>query len=131
MINRFGYTEKQWRDGKEEMRSLLIERASARGIIPYSELVSKLKCIKINPEAFALGHMLGEISSEENAQGRGMLTVIVVHKNGDYQPGPGFFELAKELGRNTSNIMECWIKELHQVHDYWSKTQQPLPKVPG
>ena len=50
--------------------------------------------------------MLGEISSEEDAAGRGMLTVLVVHRAGDMQPGPGFFELAKQLGRNTSNILK-------------------------
>jgi len=37
--------------------------------------------------------------------GRGMLSVIVVHKEGDMQPGPGFFELAGELGRDTSDIL--------------------------
>ena len=35
--------------------------------------------------------------------GRGMLSVIVVHKVGDMQPGPGFFQLAKKLGRDTSD----------------------------
>jgi len=40
--------------------------------------------------------MLGEISQEEDAAGRGMLSVIVVHKVGDMQPGPGFFQLAKK-----------------------------------
>jgi len=41
-----------------------------------------------------------------------MITVIVVHKYGDMQPGPGFFELAEQLGRDTSNILNCWIKEI-------------------
>jgi hypothetical protein len=35
--------------------------------------------------------MLGEISQEEDEAGHGMLSVIVVHKYGDMQPGPGFF----------------------------------------
>jgi hypothetical protein len=48
--------------------------------------------------------MLGEISLE-GAAGRGMLSVIVVHKDGDMQPGPGFFELAEELDRDTSDIL--------------------------
>ena len=39
--------------------------------------------------------MLGEISSAEDAAGRGMLTVVVVHKAGDMQPGPGFFRAGK------------------------------------
>ena len=49
-----------------------------------------------------------------------MLTVLVVHRAGDMQPGSGFFELAKQLGRNTSNILKCWVDELHKVHAVWS-----------
>ena len=35
--------------------------------------------------------MLGDISSAEDDAGRGLLTVVVVHKSGDMKPGPGFF----------------------------------------
>lgn len=75
----------------------------------------------MEPDSFALAHMLGEISEEENAAGRGMLSVIVVHKNGDMQPGPGFFQLAKKLGRDTSDKTTCWVNELHGVHRHWSE----------
>jgi hypothetical protein len=64
--------------------------------------------------------MLGEISADEDAAGRGMLSVIVVHKSGDMQPGPGFFELARDLGRDTSDILVCWITELKKAHAAWS-----------
>jgi len=52
-----------------------------------------------------------------------MLSVVVVHKVGDMQPGKGFFTVAKELGRNTSDILACWTAELKTVHRYWSVTQ--------
>jgi hypothetical protein len=68
-----------------------------------------------------LFHLLGEISPEEDAAGRGMLTVVVVHKVGDMEPGPGFYKLAKQLGRSSSNQMECWVDELHRVHAVWSR----------
>src|ERR1019366_4540937 len=90
----------------------LIERAKLRDMIPYSELVEKITTIELEPNSFALAAMLGELSSEEDAVGRGMLSVIVVHKEGDMQPGPGFFELAGELGRDTSDILVCWVEEL-------------------
>ena len=89
-------------------------------MIPYSDLVRHITSIKIEAYDMRLTHMLGEISSEEDAAGRGMLTVVVVHKHGDMQPGPGFFELAKRLGRNTKDIMKCWVGELHKVHAVWS-----------
>jgi len=49
-----------------------------------------------------------------------MLSAVVVHKVGDMQPGPGFFEFAKQLGRDRRNILECWVKELRKVHSVWS-----------
>lgn len=63
--------------------------------------------------------MLGEISEEEDSRGRGMLTVLVVHKNGEMRPGPGFSDLASRLGRDTSDIDACWIAEYERVTTAW------------
>jgi hypothetical protein len=49
-----------WRP-QEEMRQILVERARLRGIIPYSDLVSRIGTIRMEPDSFALAHMLGEI----------------------------------------------------------------------
>lgn len=119
----YGYPADQWEKAREEMRQILIERARLRGMIPYSTLVSKIQTIRMEPESYALAAMLGEVSSAEDAAGRGMLSVVVVHKDGDMQPGPGFFELAKELGRDTRDILKCWVEELKRVHAYWSKDE--------
>ncbi len=115
-----GFDDSDWESAKREVKEILIERAKMRGMIPYSELVEKIRSIKVDAHDLRLFHLLGEVSSEEDAKGRGMITVIVVHKRGDMQPGPGFFELAEQLGRDTSNILDCWIKELKKVHGYWS-----------
>ena len=112
MTTKYGYEQDQWDAAKAEMRQALIQRAKVRGMIPYSELVEKVTEIELESNSYALAAMLGEVSSEEDAAGRGMLSVIVVYKDGDMQPGPGFFELAKELGRDTSDILKCWIGEL-------------------
>ncbi|MEJ5375822.1 MAG: hypothetical protein WHX93_04530 [bacterium] len=120
MARKYGYSIADWNKAKEEMRRILVDRARVRGMIPYSELVSQISTIQMEPESYALAAMLGEISREEDDAGRGMLTVIVVHKSGDMQLGPGFFELAKELGRDTSDILKCWVDELKKVHAYWA-----------
>jgi hypothetical protein len=88
-------------------------------MITYGDLVDKVNAIDIPAHGPAIGAILGEISCEEDAQGRGMLTVIVVHKYGDMEPGPGFFDLARDLGRDTSDVTKCWIEELKRVHAYW------------
>jgi hypothetical protein len=120
MATKYGYEQDEWDQAKAEMRSALIERAKVRGMIPYSELVEKITTIELEPNSYALAAMLGEVSTEEAAADRGMLSVLVVHKLGDMQPGPGFFELAKELGRDTSDILKCWVEELKKVHRVWS-----------
>jgi len=119
MATKYGYSIDDWDKAKEEMRQILIETAKLQETIPYSDLVSRIRAIRMEPESYALATMLGEISREEDAAGRGMLTVIVVHKSGDMQPGPGFFELAEELGRETSAILKCWVDELKRVYAYW------------
>lgn len=117
-----GFSEQDWTAAKTEARDAMVGRAKVRGMITYSDLVKQITRIKLEPHDPRLFHMLGEISSEEDAAGRGMLTVVVVHKYGDMQPGPGFFELAQQLGRNTKDIDKCWVGELHKVHAIWSKS---------
>ncbi|RTE94553.1 hypothetical protein D6B98_01735 [Bradyrhizobium sp. LVM 105] len=90
-----GFSEKEWELAKQEARSIMIERAKLRGMIAYSDLVRQIQSINLEPHDPRLFHLLGEISSEEDAEGRGMLTVVVVHKLGDMQPGPGFFRTSK------------------------------------
>jgi hypothetical protein len=69
------------------MRQILVEHAGLREMIPYSDLVLRIETISMESDSFALAHMVGQISEEEDAAGRGMLSVIVVHKVGDMRPG--------------------------------------------
>jgi hypothetical protein len=97
----------------------MIARAKAKNTIAYSDLANEIRAIRLEPHERPLGYLLGEISEEEDAAGRGMLSVLVVHKTGDMKPGPGFFELAAQLGRDTSDTDLCWINELNLVYDVW------------
>jgi hypothetical protein len=119
-MNEYGFSHEQWTAAKAEITEILSYRAKLRGMLPYSELTALLKSVRLEPRDQRLFHLLGEVSCDEDAAGRGMLSVIVVHKSGDMQPGPGFFELAKKQGRDTSDILTCWIKELKKVHAHWS-----------
>lgn len=113
-------TTEDWKVATKEATDILIERAKVRGMIPYSDLAAKIKSIRLEAHDPRLFKLLAEISTNEDKEGHGMLSVIVVHKQGDMQPGPGFFELAKELGRDTTDILDCWVKELKKVHAHWS-----------
>src|SRR5260370_42471392 len=113
----FDYTDAQWDAAKEEIRALLIGRAvHDEEPISYSELAANVHSIHFSPEEYAYHHMLGEVSEEEDAAGRGMLSAMVVHKD-DNVPGPGFFVLAKKLGRDTSDRDRCWGKEMKLIYE--------------
>ena len=120
MLNDYGFSGLDWDVAKDEAKAILIDVARRKGRIAYSELASQIQAIDIVAHDPRMFHLLGEISVEEEKAGRGMLTAIVVHKSGDMQPGPGFFELAKSLGKDTSDVLVCWVNEFNRVHDYWA-----------
>ena len=96
-MNQFGFEERHWEVAKAEAKDVLSACARQRQMIPYSEFVTRVHSIGIDAHDPRLAHFLEEISTEESAAGRGMLTALVVHKRGDLQPGPGFF-LRSALG---------------------------------
>lgn len=119
-MKKFGYEFPVWNTAKEEIRNLLVARSrSSNPTIAYSDLVAAVGSIHLEPDSYALRMMLGEISTEEDEFGHGMLTVLVVHKEGDQRPGAGFFELAHKLGRTEDDPDRLWIDEFKRVTRYW------------
>ena len=101
----------------------MVEAASCEDTISYTavaERIGRVSGCVIEPTDPRFHDLLGEISTEEDAEKRGMLSVVVVHKDGDRKPGSGFFKLARELGRETSDEVAFWIEELTKVHSVWS-----------
>lgn len=115
----FGFSEAAWNAAKHEAKDSLVARAKLRGMMPYSDLARAIHSISFEPRDVRLFHLLGELSPEEAQAGRGMITSIVVHKTGDMQPGPGFFELAEKLGHDPSDVLKFWISQVNKVHAYW------------
>ena len=119
--NVWGFESSAWDAAKAEAKALLSEYARRRQMIPYSSLVTKISEITIEAHDPRLPHFFGQISSEESIAGRGMLTALVVHKVGDMQPGPGFFDLARHLGHQFTDIEKFWIQEVKRVFDVWAE----------
>lgn len=117
----FGIPEDHWDAAKAEIRAVLVEKAKGRAMIPYSELVGLVESVNFEADDQRLFAILGQVSMEEHEQGRPLLSVLVVHKTGDMKPGPGFFELAAALGRNTSDLDKTWIDETREVFRYWTR----------
>ena len=115
-----GFAESDWQAAKEEARQAMIRRAKVPRTISYSELVSEIRSVKLEPHDARLSHLLGLIAEEESQAGRGMLTVVVVHKTGDQKPGPGFYEMARRLGNAILDEEAFWVSELKRVHSSWA-----------
>ena len=71
-----------------------------------------------------VGWILGEISEDEVRAGRPMLSSVAVGVSG--KAGPGFFGLARDLGRLDQNQAESafWKEELLAAYSAW---RRPLP----
>jgi len=102
--------------------SALLTAAGYRGTVTYQQLA----CIvglppQGNHMGRELGQLLGEISDDEAQRKRPMLSAVAVGKSG--KPGPGFFDLARSLGKleSTSRDEEnCfWKREMAAVHKTW------------
>jgi hypothetical protein len=117
-----GFSKAQWDKGKAEMLDILTKVAARQKTIFYSELSQSLGSIHIEPHGGAMASMLGQISEDEDGKGRGMLSVLVVHKTGEQTPGKGFYKCAVGLGKDVSDPDGFWIAELKRVHEYWSNS---------
>jgi len=120
MAGKYGFSIEKWEEAKEEIRKILIARAKSQNLISYSELASQIMTIEIEPHAYALHEMLGEISIDEDNAGRGLLTVLVVRK-GNMMPGQGFFNLAESRGRDTINKLKFLAEETNRVFAQWKE----------
>ena len=114
----YGYPLSRWNAAKEEARQAMIAVAKAQTTICYSDLVQEITSIKFQAHDFTLFHLLGQASTEESQAGRGMLTAVVVRIE-DGRPGEGFFDLARELGYDSSDRDDFWVSELNKVHSSW------------
>jgi hypothetical protein len=120
-MEKFGYSTKTWQAAKDEIKDVLVEHARRPQMIAYSGLVQKIRAIDLQARDPRLDELLRQVASEEHAQGRGMLTVLVVHKTGDLRPGRGFYECARALGLDTSDEDRLWVDQFNKVHASWAK----------
>jgi hypothetical protein len=110
-----GYSGSEWDATKDAALNVLRAQAAIPATIAYSELAARIGPIHFEPESPAFHEMLGEISTAEDKAGRGMLSVLVVHKDGDQRLGEGFFRLARDLGRTEPDRDRLWLAEFKTV----------------
>lgn len=104
---------------RREATRALVAAAKEGETMTYDEFTQELKTASFRPRSPQTNALLSEISRREDAQDRGMLSVVVVEKQKRI-PGDGFFELAEELGRDVSDRDAFFQGELAAVHRYWA-----------
>ena len=106
-----------------KIRRKLIEVAKKENVISYGDLAGFAEMpFDVDSERNRLYAILDEINRGEDAQGRPMLSVVVVHKD-DGKPGAGFFKLAKHIGLQKKSVSndDFYTSEMIKVFNYWSK----------
>lgn len=111
--------KRAWEACKNEARAVMIAHCRRQRTLAYSDLAAAIQSDRFEPHDTRLFQLLGEISTEEYKAGRGMLSAIIVHKTGDFKPGPGFFNLARELGATVRDDDAFWVKQLNHVFAHW------------
>jgi hypothetical protein len=100
----------------------LVRAAQYRGLTTYQDIAVimglPLKGSHMGAEA---GHILGEISEDEVRTGRPMLSAVAVGVGG--KPGPGFYDLARTLRRQSAHLDDAafWEQERAAVYGAWRR----------
>jgi hypothetical protein len=104
----------------------LVRAAQHRGLTTYQDVAVIMGLpIRGSHMGRETGQILGEISEDEVAAGRPMLSSVAVSMEG--RPGPGFFALARQLGRLAGDESDAafWERERQVVYATWKRA---LPK---
>ncbi len=104
----------------------LVRAAQYRGVTTYQDIAVIMGLpVRGSHMGRETGYILGEISEDEAATGRPMLSAVAVTVNGAM--GSGFFSLARQLGRiqldetdetflarERAAVYETWKRPLHE-----------------
>ena len=117
---RFGFPDFLWREGVEQAKRVLAERAAKKRTISYSELSARVRTLRLSARSPVLCALLDQVSREESTEGRGMLGAVVVRTAGERLPTPAFFTLAEELGHEIDDPESFWADEFKRVCEVWA-----------
>lgn len=122
METRWGIDSASWTEAVDQIRDILIEEARSGRLISYTKLSQQVTATPLTPDAHALHQMLGDVSREADQGGGPLLSALVVYEH-DQVPGPGFFAMARALGRqfedNKLGRLEFWQAETRRVFEQW------------
>ena len=104
--------DENYRGIQARVQKVLVEQASQGKTLGYDELARKAE-LPFGGRNPILWSLLAGVSRAEHANGRPLLSAIVV--NGKGMPGSRFFDLARELGFDVSDETAFWTEQVKLV----------------
>jgi hypothetical protein len=114
-------SDEQWAGAKAEVREAILDAAYDRRMTWYGEVAARVYSVPLDPHSALMNHLLGGVFEDEYTAGRPALTSIVTHKNGDKEPGAGFYEMARSLGYRFREPYVFWAQQVQDVFKLYGK----------
>lgn len=126
----YGSYGSSWWDAVDQCREALTEWASANQLKTYTELSDRVDAIPWpegahTHEGSQIGWLLGQVAAREWAEGRPLLSAVVVGAD-TREPSHGFFDLAVELGElgrgvSAERKRDYWVAEVARCFKEWQR----------
>lgn len=105
------------------LRAVLVAQAKRGETILYRDLAAEAQ-VPPPHTIHKTAEALEEITRADHTAGRPLLATLAVGKANGQLPGPGFFQLLRELGRyegpdSGSEAVDAHARELEAAIDYW------------
>lgn len=92
MATTYGYATSEWETTQAWVAKRLQRVAREKTTITYSDLcdeAARAGALRLEPHSTAVAGLLGQVNLLEHEAGRPLISALVVHKGGDWQPGEG------------------------------------------
>ena len=135
MSRTYGYATSEWEVARDWTARRLQKVARDRTTITYSGLADEMAragLIRLEPHSSALAALLGHVNLLEHEDGWPLISALVIHKGADAEPGPGFWNFARDLGIDVGSgphaRLEFWSAEVQRCLAFWGSNSPSRTK---
>lgn len=126
MSTTYGHATSDWESARDWAARRLQKGARRGELITYSDFSTEMAHsgdLALEPHSSALAALLGQVNLLEHEAGRPLISALVIHKDGDPEPGTGFWAFARALGIDTGSgrdaQLEFWTREVERCYEQW------------
>ena len=115
-----------WEENLQTCTELHADVARRQDLTYYSWITDRLPH-SMDPHSPAFAQLLGDMSTQEHAEERPLLSCLCIYKGGN-DPGPGFWAISHHLGLIGSPSAltpldkdRFWSQMVGRCHEYWRR----------